>query len=171
MADSVTVTTSPTSAPTMRWVMRPAVGTAIPSAMVGPPGQRLSPSARAVTIDGYLSVCTPTISMPGLSSQAATATPPMSPPPPTGMASISRSGWSVRSSSPTVPAPAMMNGSSNGGTRVIPSSASWRAWTMASPTVSPLSSTVAPRSRVRLTLRNGVVSGITMVAAMPSRPA
>jgi hypothetical protein len=46
---------------------------------------------------------------------------------------------------------------------------SQRSWE--SDTVSPSSTTVAPWARVAATFTNGVVTGMTMVAGMPSRAA
>ena len=52
------------------------------------------------------------ISMPGLIALAATAMPEISPPPPIGTISTSRSGTAASISSATVPWPAMIRGSS-----------------------------------------------------------
>ncbi len=81
----------------------------------------------------------------------------------------SRSGCCSSISSAIVPCPAITDGSSNGWMNSRSrSSASWRASTADSMTSAPMSSTVAPRSRVRATFTNGVLSGITMWVSSPS---
>ena len=102
---------SPTSSRTIGRVSSPGVRTAMPSAMLGRSGASGRP-ARLRYIEGQAAACTPTISTSGLSALAAIATPAISPPPPIGTTSTSSSGASVSISSPTVPWPAMICGSS-----------------------------------------------------------
>ena len=92
-------------------VSTPGVPTAMPSAMVLLPCGCCVPWT-ALTMAGKRVVCTPTISMPGLSARAATAMPAISPPPPTDTTSVSSSGSAASISSATVPWPAMMASSS-----------------------------------------------------------
>ena len=83
----------------------------MPSAMVGRSGASGRPARRRY-IDGQAAAWTPTISIAGLSALAAVATPAISPPPPIGTTSTSSSGTSASISSPIVPWPAMIAGSS-----------------------------------------------------------
>ncbi len=67
-----------------------------------------------------------------------------------------------------VPWPAMMSGSSNGGTNTAPRSAANRlAAAMQSSTASPPSLTVAPYPVVASTLGSGALEGMKMVARCP----
>ena len=91
--------------------MLPGVPTAMPSAIVLVPCGWCVPLI-ALNIAGKRTVCTPTISMPGLSALAAVAMPAISPPPPTAITSVSSSGTASSISSPTVPWPATMASSS-----------------------------------------------------------
>ena len=104
---------SSTSASTIGTVSEPAIGTAMPSATVVPPTAACS-LRTALAIEGYRSASTPTISTSGRRARAATAIPEMSPPPPTGITSMSTCGASSSSSRATVPAPAMIAASSYG---------------------------------------------------------
>ena len=99
---------------------------ACPSAWVRTPSQivRATSSAGHVTIrpsrsDACASAAssgsTPTTRTSGRSALTAVATPEISPPPPTQTTTVAASGRSATISSPTVPCPAMMRGSSNGG--------------------------------------------------------
>ena len=149
-------------------MIRPGSVTAIPSAMVVPPGGSTGrPSACAIA--AYRSDCTPTISMSGRACFTATAMPAMRPPPPTGTTSTSRSGRAASISSATVPWPAMIAGSSNAGTSVAPVRVA-RSWAsaVASVRVAPVRTTWAPRVSVRVIFVNGRPSGMTIVASMPS---
>mmetsp|Transcript_6188 Transcript_6188/g.22649 ORF Transcript_6188/g.22649 Transcript_6188/m.22649 type:complete len:225 (-) Transcript_6188:885-1559(-) len=102
----------------------PTVGTARPSASVGPGMSNLTtlPAANAAAIEGHRSGSTPMTMTFGLIVFTASATPAMSPPPPTGTNTISSFGSCRTISNPTVPCPATTSGSSNGGTKVRPSS-------------------------------------------------
>ena len=95
--------------------------------------------------------------------------PEMSPPPPTGTMTVDPAGMSSASSSPTVPCPAMMKGSSKGGTNVAPvAAASARAAAMASSTVAPANRMAAPYPSVASTLGRGAASGMKMTASSPA---
>ena len=85
--------------------------TAMPPAMVGRSGASGKPARRRY-IDGPAAAWTPTTSIEGAFALAAVATPAISPPPPIGTTSTSRSGTSASISRPIVPWPAMIAGSS-----------------------------------------------------------
>ena len=68
----------------------------------------------ALTIAGKRVVCTPISVMSGRSARAAVATPAISPPPPTAITSVSKSGTAASISSPSVPWPAATASSSYG---------------------------------------------------------
>ena len=101
---SLTSSMRSTSRPATSRVISPGDFTAMPSAMVYGPCGMVTPLSAAY-MDGKRSVCTPTISMPGLSALAAVAMPEIRPPPPMATASVSSCGWSSSISSPTVPCP------------------------------------------------------------------
>ena len=84
----------------------PTSRTAMPSAMVGPPTDTVSPASRCAMAE-YAATSTPNTAMPGLIAFAAVAQPASSPPPPTGITSTSRSGTSCSSSIASVPCPAI----------------------------------------------------------------
>ncbi len=111
MSPSSTSSMSSTCFSMMAWVIMPGVPTAMPSAMVLPPWGSEA-CFTALNMLGKRSVCTPMISMPGLSALAATAMPAIRPPPPTATTSVSRSGTACSISMPTVPWPATMASSS-----------------------------------------------------------
>src|SRR5712691_2958489 len=126
--------TSTTSSMRSRWskTIRP-MPPARPSASVGPAGY--SSSGRPWRIDsgraGDASGCTATIRTAGARAFTAAATPEMSPPPPTGTTIAPTSGSSSRISSPAVPCPAAVRGSSKAWTYVAPVRSTWamaRAW-------------------------------------------
>ena len=107
--------------------------------------------------------------MSGLIALAAVAMPLISPPPPIGTTSTSRSGTAASISSATVPAPEITAGSSNGWTKTSPCSpSSCLAWAWASSNRSPWRMTVAPWPSVWVTFIVGVLTGITIVTGMPS---
>jgi hypothetical protein len=86
--------------------LSPTSRTAIPSAIVAPPTETVSPASRCAIAE-YAATSTPYTVMPGFIALAATAQPASSPPPPTGITSASRSGASCNSSSARVPWPAI----------------------------------------------------------------
>ncbi len=90
----------------------PGNGVARPPAKVaqGISTSRLSSQER--TTEGAASDCTPMILMEGLMVLAASATPAIRLPPPTGTTMASAAGRSSRISQPTVAAPAISSGSS-----------------------------------------------------------
>ena len=125
ISSSLTVTTSSTKRRASASVWRPTRRTAMPSAMVAAAGTvTRSPAWRAARIPGISSLCTPVTRTAGLSALRATATPPMSPPPPTGTMTASRSGTCSASSRAIVPCPAMTRGSSKGWMNTRPRSTS-----------------------------------------------
>jgi hypothetical protein len=94
---------------------------------------------------GAPAASTPTTRMSGRIAAMAAATPAISPPPPMGTTTVSASGASAASSSPMVPWPAMISGSSKGGTSTAPSSSPCDlALAMQSSTAWPPTRTVAP---------------------------
>ena len=107
----------------------------------------------------------PTTRTSGPDPARAAAIPETSPPPPTGTTTVVASGASSASSSPMVPWPAMISGSSKGGTNTASPSRHVLALAMQSSTAWPLRRTVA-RSSGRLD-RQGRVDGMKMVAGCP----
>jgi hypothetical protein len=98
-----------------------------------------------VVMVGAPAASTPTTRTSGRMAARAAAIPAISPPPPMGTTTVSASGASSASSSPMVPWPAMISGSSNGGTSTAPSvSPRALALAMQSSTACPLMRTVAP---------------------------
>ena len=77
-------------------------------------------ASSARCIDGSDSAWTPITRTSGRTLLIASATPAMSPPPPTGTRMASMSGRCSRSSSPSEPCPATTRASSNGCTKVSP---------------------------------------------------
>ena len=122
--------------------------TEIPSAIVSPGRQT-----------------TPTIRCPGRRSRSASEMPAASPPPPTGIRTVSASGACSASSSPIVPWPAITRASSNAWTSVAPvrSTCACAAATAASK-LSPPSSTAPPYDVVASTFAIGASSGMKIVA-------
>ena len=106
MSASLTSSMSSTSRLTMGCVSPPGDFTAMPSAMVYWPCGIDTPLTAAY-MAGKRSVCTPMISMPGLSALAAVEMPEIRPPPPMAITSMSSCGWSSSISSATVPCPAI----------------------------------------------------------------
>ncbi len=146
ISSSVTVTRSCTKAWTCARVSGETVLTAMPSAMVLTRSSATQwPAWTDASMQAAPDGSTPTTRTPGRSAARAAAMPEMSPPPPTATTTVSASGASSASSSPMVPCPAMISGSSKGGTNTAPRSSPKRlAATMQSSTVSPPSCTVAP---------------------------
>ena len=94
---------------------------------------------------GAPAASTPTTRMSGRTAARAAAIPAMSPPPPMGTTTVCASGASAASSSPMVPWPAMISGSSKGGTSTAPSTSPRAlALAMQSSTAWPPMRTVAP---------------------------
>jgi hypothetical protein len=103
------------------------------------------PAARAALRAAAPSGSTATTRQSGLASRTARADPEQSPPPPTLTTQTSTGPASETSSSPTVPWPATISGSSKGWTKVRPRSAWSRSHSAkASVVVSPWSTTSAP---------------------------
>ena len=94
---------------------------AMPSAIVSAEAASIGSPARIDSGNGaHAAAWTPTICTSGLASLIASATPAHSPPPPTGMTTLARSGTSSSSSSPSEPWPATIAWSSNGCTNASP---------------------------------------------------
>ena len=111
---------------------------------------------------------TPITRASGHSALTAVETPEIKPPPPTQTTTVATSGRSCAISSPTVPWPAMIRASSNGGMysseRVsrISAATRWRSsLEFAQRTIS------APNAAVRATFTGAAFSGITIVAGTP----
>ena len=106
--------------------------------------------------------------MPGRSARSATATPAASPPPPMGTIAVSTSGQSCAISSPTVPCPEMMSGSSKGGTIASPSAAAiFSARARRSTDIVPSNTTSAPSLSAPRRFTGGAVVGMTTTARAP----
>ena len=117
-----------------------------------------------------MAASTPNTRTDGLIALTAVAIPEISPPPPIGTTTSSRSGTSWIISRPVVPWPAMMSWSSKAETKIIPRSASiWWAVTAESSRVSPVSTISAPKPRVCSTFTVGVASGMQISAFTPRR--
>ena len=148
----------------------PTVGTARPSASVGPGMSNLTtlPAANAAAIEGHRSGSTPMTMTFGLIVFTASATPAMSPPPPTGTTIASTSLMSSRISRPTLPAPAMMLKSSNPLMYFIPWFSTNRfAASAASAMESPSKMTFAPNARHFEIFVRGAMEGMSTVTGMP----
>mmetsp|Transcript_17211 Transcript_17211/g.42356 ORF Transcript_17211/g.42356 Transcript_17211/m.42356 type:complete len:417 (-) Transcript_17211:535-1785(-) len=149
----------------------PTVGTARPSARVGPGISTRTgiPAAMAAAMEAQRSGSTPTIITLGLMVLTASAMPAMRPPPPTGTMMASTFFTSSRISSPTLPAPAMMLKSSKPLMYFMPSFSTYvRAASAASAMVSPLRMTRAPSARHLVILVSGAMDGMSTVTGMPS---
>ena len=111
---------------------------------------------------------TPTICTSGLASLIASATPEHSPPPPTGITTLARSGTCSSSSRPSEPWPATIAGSSNGCTNASPPvSARSCAAIRHSSTLLPPTWTVAPLLRAASTFAIGASVGTKTSHATP----
>mmetsp|Transcript_2278 Transcript_2278/g.8045 ORF Transcript_2278/g.8045 Transcript_2278/m.8045 type:complete len:309 (+) Transcript_2278:1285-2211(+) len=151
--------------------LAPTLGTARPSASVGPGIWTMtgSPAAMAADMDAHRSGSTPMICTSGLRVLIASAAPAMRPPPPTGMTTASTSLTSSRISRPMEPAPARISKSSKPLMYLRPStSTNACAARAASAMESPCSSTRAPRARHLLILVSGAMEGMITVTGMPS---
>mmetsp|Transcript_53453 Transcript_53453/g.78245 ORF Transcript_53453/g.78245 Transcript_53453/m.78245 type:complete len:213 (-) Transcript_53453:941-1579(-) len=110
---SLTVTTLSTYLRATSKECGPTHGTANPSPRVGMTVTATGlPAARARVYDAQYSGSTPIIMQLGRRVLMASAMPAISPAPPTGITTTSKSGTCSTISSPHVPAPAMMAGSS-----------------------------------------------------------
>ncbi len=134
---------------------------AMPSAIVSAEAAAIGCPAAIDSGNGaHAAACTPTICTSGLAALIAIATPEHSPPPPTGMTTMARSGTSSSSSSPSEPWPATIAGSSNGCTNASPpDSARSSAATRHSSTLLPPTWTIAPCPRAASTLDIGASEG------------
>ena len=171
MSFSETVTSLSTRGRSTSNERGPTVGTARPSARVGPGMVTFValPSRIAAAMLGHRSGSTPMICTFGLMVFTASAMPAMSPPPPTGTTMASISLASSRISSPTEPAPAMMLKSSNPLMYFIPSFSTYCcAAIAASAMLSPSRITLAPRARHFVIFVRGAMEGISTVTGMPS---
>jgi hypothetical protein len=119
MSPSSTSRISATFFATISRVIPPGSLTAMPSAMVEA-AKCGSVPFMAWYIDGKRSTSTPTISIEGFFAFAAMLMPEMSPPPPIATTIVSSPGCCASISSPQVPCPATMSGSSYGCTKVSP---------------------------------------------------
>ncbi len=139
ISSSSTTTTSSISSSRISRVSVPGCFTAMPSAIVAPDGSLPANGAQAAD-------WTPTILTSGRRARSAIAVPAASPPPPTGITTVSSPDGSCPASSrPRVPCPATTRASSKACTNVAPVSASRvRAIATVSSNPSPASSTVAP---------------------------
>mmetsp|Transcript_12516 Transcript_12516/g.39556 ORF Transcript_12516/g.39556 Transcript_12516/m.39556 type:complete len:259 (-) Transcript_12516:673-1449(-) len=110
---SDTQRTSSTNSRTSSKALAPTVGTARPSASVGPMRTSVgSPAASAAVMDAQVFGSTPYTLHSGRSDLTDSAMPAMRPPPPTGTTMASTLGTCDRISMPMVPAPAIILGSS-----------------------------------------------------------
>src|SRR5579875_2857290 len=124
ISSSLTVTTSSTRSRLTSNVSSPGSAACNPSAIVRGTSIRMRrPASSERRVSSPASGSTPTTRIPGRSAFAAVEQPAISPPPPIGTTSRSRSGTSRRSSSATVPWPAITSGSSYGFTSSRPRSA------------------------------------------------
>mmetsp|Transcript_8444 Transcript_8444/g.35325 ORF Transcript_8444/g.35325 Transcript_8444/m.35325 type:complete len:447 (+) Transcript_8444:1363-2703(+) len=171
MSFSDTVTSLSTRVRSTSKDLGPTAGTARPSASVGPGIVTLttSPASIAAAMDAQRLGSTPMICTFGLMVLTASATPAMSPPPPTGTTMASMFSASSRISSPTDPAPAMMLKSSNPLMYFMPSSRTYAcAASAASAMLSPSRITFAPSARHFVIFVRGAMEGIKTVTGMPS---
>jgi hypothetical protein len=173
IAASLTVTTSSTSARSSAKFRRPIVPRR-PSASVsrGPPVSR-TPLWNERAASAAAAGSAPITRHPGSAPRAASAVPPMRPPPPIGAITTASVGTAQRSSRAAVPWPAMTCASSNGWTSRLSGSCSSSRATAASRAAMPGAhrSIVAPARRTASSFQAEASSGITTVAASPSERA
>ena len=104
VSSSPTITNSSASSVRIGSVIPPGRLTAMPSAIVSAEEASIgSPAAIDSGNGAHAAACTPTICTSGLTSLIASATPAASPPPPTGITTLARSGTSSSSSRPSEP--------------------------------------------------------------------
>ena len=140
-----------------------------PSAIVTVDGSGSSlPLAKLRAASSALAGSAASTRMPGRSAFAAIAVPDISPPPPQGATTASRSGSASKSSSVAVACPAITCASSNGWISVAPVSriTSLQVASRAA-SVGSQSRTVAPKRRTFACLTAGAFDGITTHAGMP----
>ena len=100
----------------------------------------------------------------------AVATPLASPPPPIGTRTTARSGRSSTISSPTVPWPAMIRSSSNGGMIASPRCAAISSATRCRSSLAVPTTTIsAPSAATRSRLTAGASDGMTTTAGAPEQ--
>ena len=150
-------------------VMPPGRLTAMPSAIVSAACASIgSPALIDAGNGAQAAAWTPTICTSGLAALIASATPAHSPPPPTGMTTLARSGTSSSSSSPSEPWPATIAGSSNGCTNASPPVlARSSAATRQASTLLPPTWTIAPCPRAASTFAIGASAGTKTSHGMP----
>mmetsp|Transcript_11976 Transcript_11976/g.37908 ORF Transcript_11976/g.37908 Transcript_11976/m.37908 type:complete len:270 (+) Transcript_11976:352-1161(+) len=149
--------------------LAPTFGTARPSASVGRVGVSTGvPARRAAWKEAQRSGSTPSTWQLGRTVLSASATPAISPAPPTGTMQKSMSSTCSSTSRPSVPAPAMMSGWSKPLRYSHPSNSGVCECWYASRMCAPCTITFAPSWRQRPTFASGASVGITTVIGSES---